>query len=131
VTNRKKRRLVKGVPGRRLALSTDRVMNKKLKAILTELRHRFEVLYGPRLTGIVLYGSHARGDAEPDSDIDVLVILEGSVVPTTEIHRTSEIVAGLSLKHDVVISCVFVERERALNEQSPLLLNVRREGIAV
>ena len=27
-----------------------------------------------RLSRMILFGSHARGDAEPDSDMDVLVI---------------------------------------------------------
>ena len=39
--------------------------------------------------------------------------------------------AGLSLRDDVVISRVFVSSERFLHEQSPLLINVRREGVPV
>lgn len=31
--------------------------------------------YGPRLLGLYLFGSRARGDAQPDSDADVAVIL--------------------------------------------------------
>jgi predicted nucleotidyltransferase len=106
-------------------------MNEKLTVILAELRRRLKALYGPRLIRLVLYGSQARGDTEPGSDIDVLVVLEGPVDPGTEIHRTSEIVAGLSLEYDEVICCVFMERERAAIERSPFLLNVRKEGIAI
>jgi predicted nucleotidyltransferase len=32
--------------------------------------------YGPRLVDILLLGSRARGDARPDSDADVAVILQ-------------------------------------------------------
>ena len=53
--------------------------NDKLKNILTQLRSHFEQLYGDRLTQMVLYGSPARGDAHPDSDIDVLVVLKAPV----------------------------------------------------
>ncbi|MEG4457023.1 nucleotidyltransferase domain-containing protein [Microcoleus sp. N9_A1] len=56
-------------------------VNDKLKTILTQLRSQFEQLYGDRLTQMVLYGSQARGDAHPDSDIDVLVVLKGQVNP--------------------------------------------------
>jgi predicted nucleotidyltransferase len=104
-------------------------MNKKLNPILTELRQRFEALYRTRLVRLVLYGSQARDDAEPGSDIDVLVVLEGPVNPGDEIERAGEITAQLSLLHDTVISCAFVSSERFNHEQSPLLLNVRREGI--
>ena len=44
-----------------------------------QLRSHFEQLYGDRLTQMVIYGSQARGDAHPDSDIDVLVILKAPV----------------------------------------------------
>jgi hypothetical protein len=40
-------------------------------------------------------------------------------------------VADLSLQHDVVISRAFVSNERFEREQTPFLLNVRREGVTV
>lgn len=44
----------------------------RIKAILTEA-------FGERLRGVVLYGSEARGEAAPDSDIDLLVLLGAPV----------------------------------------------------
>lgn len=106
-------------------------MPEHLAPILADLCRRLEGLYGPRLVRLVLFGSQARGDAEPESDIDVLVVLEGLNDPIAEIHRTSHIVAGLSLHYDEVIACVFVDREQYERERSPLMLNVRREGVVV
>ena len=99
--------------------------------VLAELRSRFEALYRDRLDRMVLYGSQARGDAEPESDIDVLVVLRGQVSPCDEIARTEHIVADVSLLHDVLIACVFISQEEFECERSPLLLNVRREGVAL
>ena len=106
-------------------------MTTKLHNILDELYRFFKELYGVRLTHIVLYGSKARGDDEEESDIDILVVLKGKVFPCEEITRTLDIVAEISLKHTMVISCVFISEEQYESEQSPLLLNVRREGILI
>jgi predicted nucleotidyltransferase len=104
-------------------------MRPTVKAILGELRQGLEGFYGDRLVRMVLYGSEARGDAQPGSDIDVLIVLRGDVCPCEEIARTSEVVAELSLRHDVVIVPAFVSEDQYEREQSPLLLNVRREGV--
>ncbi len=63
-------------------------MDARIEGILTELRRELDVLYGDRLLRLVLFGSHARGDAVPGSDIDVLVVLRGPVRPWAEIQRT-------------------------------------------
>jgi uncharacterized protein len=106
-------------------------MNEWLSTILNELCQALESIYGERLKQVILYGSQARGDAQLGSDIDVLIVLNGEVSPGEEIHRTSGVVSQLSLKYDVVISCLFMPTERYSHEQSPLLRNVRREGVAV
>jgi uncharacterized protein len=106
-------------------------MNDKLTNILAELRRRFEALYGERLVQMILFGSQARGDAVPGSDIDVLVVLRGEVSPCEEISRTIADVADISLHNNEVVSCVFISEEEFAREQSPLLLNVRREGMLI
>jgi len=106
-------------------------VSERLQDLLAELRRRFEALYGPRLVRLVLFGSQARGEADPGSDIDVLVVLEGPVRPGSEIARTGETTAGMSLENNVVISCTFISADRFEREESPLMINVRREGVLV
>lgn len=106
-------------------------MDAGIQDILRELRRRFERLYGDRLVHLVLFGSRARGDAAPDSDIDVLVVLNGPVNAGEEIERTLDIVSDLSLEKDAVISCVFMDCERYQHRNGPLLRNIRKEGIPV
>lgn len=106
-------------------------MNPKIQPILMELRQALETIYGDRMQKAVLFGSYARSKAEEGSDIDVLVVLDGAVNPSEEITRTEEAVASLSLKWDRVISCAFVSKERYQSEQSPLLMNIRKEGVAL
>lgn len=49
--------------------------------LLTRARERLDEHYGPRLAGLVLHGSVARGTAEPESDIDLLVLLRDEIDP--------------------------------------------------
>jgi predicted nucleotidyltransferase len=72
--------------------------------------------------------ARARGDARPDSDIDVLVVLRDKFDYREAIARTSELVARLSLENDLLISTVFISKDRYERGGSPFLLNVRREG---
>ena len=106
-------------------------MQETLSALLSELRSSFERLYDQRLARLILFGSQARADAEPGSDIDVLVVLHDQVKPGEEIARTGPITAALSLKYDAIVSCTFIAADRFATEQSPLLLNVHREGVMV
>jgi predicted nucleotidyltransferase len=105
--------------------------DRAVASVLPELRAELQRLLGERLEGVYLYGSRARGEARPDSDIDVLVVVRGGVDYGALIEATSEVVARLSLQHDVVISRAFVSAERFAHEQSPFLMNVRREAVAV
>ncbi len=106
-------------------------MTIKVRELLRDLRQRFELLYEKRLCEIILYGSHCRSEASPQSDIDVLVVLSGKVNAADEISRTIFDVSELSLENDVVISCLFMSQEEYDKEQSLLLTNIRREGQSI
>ncbi|MBI4613830.1 MAG: nucleotidyltransferase domain-containing protein [Planctomycetes bacterium] len=50
-------------------------MGKDYHAAVLDLARRLRGTYGERLARLVAFGSHARGDATEDSDIDILVVL--------------------------------------------------------
>lgn len=102
-------------------------MKAKISRVLQELRRELESIYESRLASVILFGSHARGDEVPTSDVDVLVVLDGNVEPGKEIARMGRTVAALSLRFDLVISRIFISTERYSREQNPLLLNIRNE----
>ncbi len=101
----------------------------QLEALLQTLRRELAKALGLELDEVVLYGSRARGEARPDSDIDVLIVVNGELPDLALTERISEITARLSLEHDVVISHVFASRMRYHTAQSPFFINVRREGV--
>lgn len=103
--------------------------NPALQPILRELRAGLVQLYGPRLKGLVLFGSHARGQATDDSDIDVAVILDDFDYASREINRSSNLIGEVCLRHDCLIGLVPIRESVWLTRQDPFLMNVRREAI--
>ena len=104
----------------------------EIKPILKEFREKAEKLYGKRLKKIILYGSYARGQANDEhSDIDLAVVLAGAVDACEEIDRMADIFTDLNLEHNVLIAVYPVSESNFDKVESPLLINVRKEGIAV
>jgi len=100
-----------------------------LESVLSEFRCRVEEIYGARLRGVVLYGSWSRNEAGPDSDIDLAVVLSGPVSPGVEIDRMLDLTVELDLKYGVLLSAYPVSESDYRERRSPLLLNLRREGM--
>jgi len=103
----------------------------QLQEILDQLKRNLSVLYGDRLASLILFGSQARQEATADSDIDILIVLTGEIDIPSESKRISQFVAELCLEYEVLLSCLWTELQDWKTRQSPLLINVRREGIAV
>ncbi|MCD6531952.1 nucleotidyltransferase domain-containing protein [bacterium] len=103
----------------------------KTKKAIDEFKRELRKLYGGRLKGLILYGSYARGEATADSDIDLLVVLDGEVHPGKEIDRMIDIITEINLKYNVLISVYPISEENYEKLNSPLLMNVRKEGVWV
>jgi predicted nucleotidyltransferase len=103
----------------------------KIDKIIQEFRKEIKQIYQNRFKDVILYGSWARKQATNDSDIDVLVILKGEVVPGKEIDRMIDIITKINLKYGVLISVYPVSEQKFDKVNSPLLMNVRKEGVAV
>ena len=103
----------------------------QIKNIVQELRQALEALYGARLKRLVFYGSHARGEATDNSDIDVMVVLDGPVRPGEEIRRMGWIRTRLNLKYEQLLSLLPISTDDFQQKDMPLLDDVRQEGIVV
>jgi len=54
------------------------VVRDRLSSLLKALTAELQRELGSNLLLLILYGSHARGEAEPDSDVDIFVVLRQS-----------------------------------------------------
>jgi predicted nucleotidyltransferase len=88
-------------------------------------------LYGDRLKDVVLYGSSAREDAHPESDIDLLVVLDSVPSRQAELARMSGVLWKHSLANDTVVAEIPVSEVEYRELGDPLLERVRAEGISV
>ena len=104
-------------------------VSEKFRNIMADLRGEMENLYGERLVKLVLFGSQARGDARWWSDVDVMVVLKGPVVRSEERYRTETILGEVSLRHEAVVSCKFVDDMEFAERDSFLVQNVWDEGV--
>lgn len=109
---------------RPVALSPARV-----RTLLKELRSSLEDLYGANLVGIRLFGSYARRQATPDSDVDVLLVLRDVGDYGTEVRRDSDLLSRLSLQYGKTIAPVFVDAQRFSSASDPFMANVAREAV--
>ena len=98
---------------------------KRVKSILQET-------YGERLRGVILYGSEARGTAEPDSDIDLLVLLDGPVDYWPEVHKLIHVLYPLVLENDGrPIHAKPADIDEYEQQVWPLYRSVKEEGVMV
>lgn len=102
---------------------------KNIKLILEAVKKKLKKIYGDRLKGIVLYGSHARGDATTGSDIDLIILLEDMIDPVAELDRCSKEIHSIDFEYDTLISIIPLDVNQYRTRKLPLILNAKREGI--
>ena len=102
----------------------------EINELLVRLRSGLEKLYGERLAGVYLFGSFARGEATPESDVDILIVLDEVADYGREIEHTGQLISDLSLDYEVSISRFFVSLAAWQHRDSPFLSNVREQARA-
>jgi predicted nucleotidyltransferase len=101
------------------------------KALLAECKATILRLF-PTAT-VILYGSHARNEATPDSDYDLLVLLNEDFTREKE-EKIWDTIYDIELKHEIIISVLVHSRENwghPLYQASPLHKNIDQDGIVL
>jgi predicted nucleotidyltransferase len=84
---------------------------------------------------VILFGSRARGDAQPDSDIDLLILINKENLTYKEIKNITNPLYELELQdnYNVSISPLIYTRKQWHNRpfRTPFYINVMKEGIKI
>ena len=106
---------------------------ESLRSAAKDYAHRVTEVLGDKIDSIVLYGSVARDEAGPDSDIDVLVVSSDS-------KSVSRILSKISAEQAYetgsvfLLSDVFLDRDDLIEMQrvgSPFVRNLVADGIVL
>lgn len=93
---------------------------------LAEIIRRLIGTYHPER--IYLFGSHARGEAGPDSDYDIMVVVSDGTTPgERESGRAYEAMWGLTTSADILVWTAN-EFDKRLHLRASLPSTIRREG---
>ncbi len=87
---------------------------------------------GDEIVGIRLFGSKARGDSRPDSDIDLLVVTHRDDWHIKD--AIGKIATAILLDENVYLSVKVFGKpsyDRFLSLKSPFLKNISREGVSL
>ena len=101
---------------------------------LTEFVKRLRLELSNHVVDVRLFGSEARGDATPESDIDVLVVAQPDGQRTALETRIVDIAFDVNLEFNVFISPVVITPailSRPMWRETPFIETVLREGIAL
>ncbi len=108
--------------------------NLEVRKIIAELCSSMASLFPQNQIEAILFGSYARGDAEPGSDIDVLILVDASRQDiSAQNWQVGDMAAELLLNYGVVVSPIVENRDyfnRNMNVL-PFYRNVDREGVRI
>jgi predicted nucleotidyltransferase len=111
--------------------SLDYLQPNEQEAIRTFLG-RLRLQFPKRILQTTLFGSKSRRDSQPDSDIDILLVVDSEDWRFS--HTISNVAADVSLEYNLLIDPRVIGRERwerMARENLSLYQNIAREGILI
>ena len=107
-------------------------MPKAMYNLIGQYIEEIKKIYGSHVRQIILYGSYARGDFRPDSDIDIMILLDLSDMDIKQYrHELSDETFDFNMDHDLDIKPIAKSQQHFQNwvDAHPFYANVEKEGV--
>lgn len=102
-----------------------------LMEVLKDVRQALVRRIGERFQ-MVLFGSQARGEARPDSDVDLMIILPDDLATHRTKDQVRDVVYGFSLSTPYLLTLLIVSESLARERSGFLAFGAaEREGVTV
>lgn len=111
----------------------DRQLGRPLdvRALVEQVAQELLQVHGERLRKVVLFGSWARGDADAESDVDLLVVLDQVESRRRARRQAQDLLFDHLVEEGALISQIVVSEDEYQRAATPLLMRVRDEGTEI
>ena len=109
-------------------MATKTTTKEEIAPLLAECKQALAEHYGDRFRGLFLFGSVARGEDEPDSDIDLMVLLADEFQYGKELWNIIRLFSPLQMKYGRMLSPIPAVETEFERKSQPLYKFAREEG---
>jgi predicted nucleotidyltransferase len=103
----------------------------RVNKVVKKCKSTLEIYYGSQFKGLILFGSTARRQASPTSDIDLLVLLSRPFDYFHELRRIIDILYPIQLESEQLISAKPTSLDEFETGSILLYRNAQKEGIRI
>jgi predicted nucleotidyltransferase len=112
----------------------DTIKDKHFLTLLNEVKKEILKVLGDKLVQLILYGSYARNEQDPESDIDIMILVDESDSALRKYNfEIADIMTELSLKYEKLISLTDETYSRYIEYLYvlPFFRNIYYEGVEI
>lgn len=109
-------------------------MSQSMKTLMEQYIAQIQRIYGSHLRKVILYGSYARGDFGPDSDIDIMILLDMSDLELKAYsQKLSYMTYDFNMDNNLDIKPIAKSEEHFEKwvVNCPFYANVNKEGVVL
>ncbi len=109
-------------------------MSQSMRTLMEQYIEQVQGIYGSHLRKVILYGSYARGDSKPDSDVDLMILIDMSDMELKAYsQKLSYMTYDFNMDNNLEIKPIAKSEEHFKKwvVNYPFYANVNREGVVL